>query len=395
MRSHPLEFSELFPVKALCAAALAMLCVAVPASAEPEAEHGEKIIILNEEAAKPPAKGEGQAVPPGANPKPLGANPNPYGAKTSPKPLVLRFNTGKLEAGEAREEHEAREARGGGEAYEAWERQEREERENAGGTFLGVNLSEPPPVLRAQLGLPEGTGLVVENVVPGSPAQQAGVQRFDVLQKLDDQLLINVEQTTVLVRGHKAGQAVTLTVIRNAKPKTLTAKLAEQTPEIRLGMADMAAFGALARGASMNPGGGWGISPGQPTLQPNPNPWTAGPGQPTLQPNPGAWNPALGQPTTPPIGGGFGAGAAKPGAPATRPTAGLGVRFGAQQGDIEAEQRRLFSGLPGMPVKGPSRVDQLRAMAATYQSLADHAREQLQAAEHEAAEGGAAAPNPR
>src|SRR4051812_14577750 len=71
------------------------------------------------------------------------------------------------------------------------------------GAWLGVNTSPPPHVLRQQLQLPRGVGLVVDMVAPDSPAQAAGVKQYDVLHKLNDQILINQQQLAVLVRTFK------------------------------------------------------------------------------------------------------------------------------------------------------------------------------------------------
>ena len=95
-------------------------------------------------------------------------------------------------------------------------------------TFLGVLTAPLDPALRAQLDLPEGVGMLVVSVSPGSPAAKAGVKTYDVLHKLDDQILVNGHQLATLVRTHKAGQKVTLIVIRKAKPVTLTATLASR-----------------------------------------------------------------------------------------------------------------------------------------------------------------------
>jgi len=95
-------------------------------------------------------------------------------------------------------------------------------------TFLGVFTAPLDPALRAQLDLPEGVGMLVVSVAPGSPAAEAGVKTYDVLHKLDDQILVNTDQLATLVRAHKAGEKVTLTVIRKAKPVTLTAALASR-----------------------------------------------------------------------------------------------------------------------------------------------------------------------
>lgn len=99
------------------------------------------------------------------------------------------------------------------------------------GSYLGVSATPAPAVLRKQLQLPEGMGLVVEIVVPESPAAKAGLQRFDVLQKLDEQLLINPQQLAVLVRSHKPGEEISLGIIRDGKPTTVSAKLEEREVE--------------------------------------------------------------------------------------------------------------------------------------------------------------------
>src|SRR5687767_13080737 len=66
--------------------------------------------------------------------------------------------------------------------------------------FLGVGVEKPSETLRAQLGLQEGVGLVVNLVEENSPAKGAGIRQHDVLHKLDDQLLVNEEQLVTLVR---------------------------------------------------------------------------------------------------------------------------------------------------------------------------------------------------
>jgi hypothetical protein len=94
--------------------------------------------------------------------------------------------------------------------------------------FLGISGSPLPPVLREQLKLPRGVGMVVDYVEPKSPADEAGLKQYDVLHKLDDQLLINASQFAVLVRMHKAGDEVTLTLFRHGESTQLRAKLAEK-----------------------------------------------------------------------------------------------------------------------------------------------------------------------
>src|SRR5687768_16620703 len=65
------------------------------------------------------------------------------------------------------------------------------------GSYLGVACSPVSEVLRRQLKLPEGTGLVVDYVEPESPAQTAGIDPHDVLIRLNEQILVNPPQLAV------------------------------------------------------------------------------------------------------------------------------------------------------------------------------------------------------
>lgn len=93
--------------------------------------------------------------------------------------------------------------------------------------FLGVETMPVGRTVAAQLGLPRDTGLVVRRVSEGSPA--AGLlQEHDVLTKLDDQILIDMHQLSVLVRSRKTGDEVKLTFVRGGKETTAKAKLGER-----------------------------------------------------------------------------------------------------------------------------------------------------------------------
>jgi hypothetical protein len=121
--------------------------------------------------------------------------------------------------------------------------------------YLGVSGSRPTPAMRSQLSLPVGVGLVVEVVDEDSPAAKAGLKQYDVLHKLNDQILVNLEQLAILVRTFKPGDEVTLTVLRQSKPTTFKAKLIEKEV-YDLDYAEMlGAAGATERPAAEGAGG--------------------------------------------------------------------------------------------------------------------------------------------
>ena len=94
--------------------------------------------------------------------------------------------------------------------------------------YLGVASSAASPVLRRQLRLPEGVGLVIEFVEPGSPADAAGVQPYDLVVRLNEQILVNAEQLAVLVRTFDPGTHVKLAVVREQERFDLAVRLGER-----------------------------------------------------------------------------------------------------------------------------------------------------------------------
>ena len=109
--------------------------------------------------------------------------------------------------------------------------------------YLGVTTSSVPAALREHLKLPRGFGLVVDTIDKESAAAQAGVQRYDILQKFNDQLLVNSQQLGVLVRSMKPGDEVRLTVLRAGETKEISVKLTEKELPVLSDGAWNAAFG--------------------------------------------------------------------------------------------------------------------------------------------------------
>jgi hypothetical protein len=91
--------------------------------------------------------------------------------------------------------------------------------------FLGLLSSDLSPVVSQQLGLSHNLYLSVARVIPGSPADKAGVKQYDILMRLDDQILVNQGQLVELVRSCEVGQPVSLIILRRGKEKTLKVKL--------------------------------------------------------------------------------------------------------------------------------------------------------------------------
>ncbi len=95
-------------------------------------------------------------------------------------------------------------------------------------TYLGVQIAPLDPVVTAQLGLKEGFGLTVNHVAKDSPAEKAGLKKFDILKLLDNQILIDPRQLQVLVRSKEENDKITLTILRTGSELKLKATLAKR-----------------------------------------------------------------------------------------------------------------------------------------------------------------------
>lgn len=94
--------------------------------------------------------------------------------------------------------------------------------------FIGVVTREVTPDVRAHVGLQEGFGLMVAEVLPESPAQTAGIKPHDILVALGDQRLAHVDQLMALVRERKKGDQIVLTLKRGGEEQKITVTVGEK-----------------------------------------------------------------------------------------------------------------------------------------------------------------------
>lgn len=130
---------------------------------------------------------------------------------------------------------------------------------------FGIVTGPVGPQLQAQLNLPDGMGLIVEHLDPAGAAAAAGIKRFDILRKFDDQILCSPEQLAALAKAAGKGKEVTLTVIREAQEREVAVTLGDS--KARPGdwpaagpveaQALAHAGGGAQAGAHAGPGGRW------------------------------------------------------------------------------------------------------------------------------------------
>jgi serine protease Do len=87
--------------------------------------------------------------------------------------------------------------------------------------FIGVQMGPLDRRMAEKLGVKDRGGVLVNDVVPDSPAASAGVQPLDVITGFDDQPITGTRGLQELVERSEIGRAHKLTVYRDGKPLTL------------------------------------------------------------------------------------------------------------------------------------------------------------------------------
>lgn len=87
--------------------------------------------------------------------------------------------------------------------------------------YMGIGYVPLNPPIAAQLGLSQTSGVVVQQVVAGSPAATAGILTNDVITAIDGTTLTGDSDLAKVISSHKPGDTVTLTVIRGNQTSSI------------------------------------------------------------------------------------------------------------------------------------------------------------------------------
>ena len=91
--------------------------------------------------------------------------------------------------------------------------------------WLGVVIQDVTEDVAKDMDLNEERGALVQDVVKGGPADEAGIETGDVIIKFGDKVINKMRELTTHVANTKIGKKVKVELIRLGKNKTLTVKL--------------------------------------------------------------------------------------------------------------------------------------------------------------------------
>jgi len=94
------------------------------------------------------------------------------------------------------------------------------------GTYLGVLFSSIPQPMYAQVpALPADQGVLVNFILPNSPAAKAGLKQYDILLSYNDTAIKDCDHFAKLISEDEPDRAVKLTFVRGGEKQTVEAKL--------------------------------------------------------------------------------------------------------------------------------------------------------------------------
>ena len=96
--------------------------------------------------------------------------------------------------------------------------------------WLGVYSQEITPELRDGMNH-ASEGVLVNRVVPDSPADRAGIRKGDVIVRVNSRLVNTPDELSRIVRAGHVGDPVAIRIVRDGNQQTLTARLAARPEE--------------------------------------------------------------------------------------------------------------------------------------------------------------------
>jgi len=93
--------------------------------------------------------------------------------------------------------------------------------------LLGVSISDFTPETAEAFGMEEMDGALVQEVVPGSAAEQAGIEVGDIITAIDGKPVTGSAELRNSIGLRRGGEEVKVTVLRDGSKKTVTATLGD------------------------------------------------------------------------------------------------------------------------------------------------------------------------
>jgi len=97
--------------------------------------------------------------------------------------------------------------------------------------WLGVGIQDLSEELAEYYGIKEGKGVLVTEVFPGDPADEAGIKPKDIVLYINGKKVENTRELSKLIADTSVGDTVKIKVLRNGIEKTFPVKIVKRVDE--------------------------------------------------------------------------------------------------------------------------------------------------------------------
>lgn len=97
--------------------------------------------------------------------------------------------------------------------------------------WLGVQIRDLDESLASYYKMKPFTGVYVENVVPGDPADKAGIRSGDIITTVDGRPVTSGRELASLIASIPVGKKTRIALMRDGKKKNISVKIAKQAEE--------------------------------------------------------------------------------------------------------------------------------------------------------------------
>jgi serine protease Do len=94
--------------------------------------------------------------------------------------------------------------------------------------YIGIYIRELNEELSEYFGVDEGTGLLIEKIEEGGPAEEAGLRVGDVIVRADGERLESTQELSELIQDKKEGDKVKIEFIRDKKKRSVEVEVKEE-----------------------------------------------------------------------------------------------------------------------------------------------------------------------
>lgn len=92
---------------------------------------------------------------------------------------------------------------------------------------LGVEVQDIDAAMARDIGMKTSDGAIINQIIPGSPAERAGVQMGDVIIRLNNRIVNNAVDVKNMIGDLRVGTEVHMTLLRAGRPRNITVIIAQ------------------------------------------------------------------------------------------------------------------------------------------------------------------------